>query len=465
VVVNGLLLDDKGEKMSKTKGNVVEPFETIATHGADPVRWYIMSNAPPWENLKWSERGLVDSKRKFYGTLTNIYNFFATYANIDGFDPNVSFVPVAERPEMDRWIRSRVESTIATVDAAFDVYHPTRAARAVEALADDLSNWYIRRSRRRFWKSGDVPDKAAAYHTTHECLERISRLIAPISPFYADWLFQAITQCGDHESVHLASFPVADPGLIDEALEKRMELGRMVASTALAIRNRVNINVRQPLQRILVVTSGRVNEQSLDQMRTVILDEVNVRVLEYISSSSGIVDKTARPNFKVLGRRLGPLMKAVNGAVRAMSADDIESFESEGAFTFDIDGEDVVLRSGDLEITSQGIEGWQVEQVEDVTVALDTTITRALKLDGLAREFTNRVQNMRKSAEFNVVDRIAIAFNGSDEMVAALAEHGDWIRNETLAEELERSDAPEGEQIEKFDIGSEHATIGVRRVR
>ena len=464
-VVNGLLLDENGEKMSKTKGNVVEPFETIEQHGADPVRWYIMSNSPPWENLKWSDRGLSDTTRKFFGTVTNVYNFFATYANIDGFEPGRQDIAVSERPELDRWIRSRVESTVKMVDEAYADYHPTRAARAVEKLVDDLSNWYVRRSRRRFWKSDSGPDKAAAYQTIYECLDRVAFMVAPIIPFYADWLHRALTNCDASESVHLLRFPTADDSIIDADLEERVEIARTVASTALAIRNRVGINVRQPLSRILVVTGGRVDREHLEGMRDVVLEEVNVREMEYVSTSSGIVEKSARPNFKVLGARLGKQMKAVNQTVRALTTDEIETFESSGTITLDLgDAGDVTLETGDLEISSHGIEGWQVEQVDGVTVALDTEMSRELKLEGLSREFTNRVQNMRKAAGFNVVDRIAIAYSASEELVEALTEHDAWVRNETLARELDKIDSPDGERVEQFEIGSERATIAVSRV-
>lgn len=464
-VVNGLLLDENGEKMSKSKGNVVEPFETIDANGADPVRWYIMSNSPPWENLKWSERGLSDTTRKFFGTLTNVYNFFATYANIDGFEGGTEPVPVGDRPEMDRWIRSRVESTVAAVDGAYADYHPTRAARAVEELADDLSNWYVRRNRRRFWKSGSGRDKNAAYQTIYECLDRINYLIAPIAPFYADWLHMALAKCDESESIHLGHFPEVETALIDEALEQRVELARTVASTALAIRNRVGINVRQPLGRILVVTGDRVEEGSLEQMRDVVLDEVNVRKIEYVSSSSGLVEKSARPDYKVLGKRLGRKMKPVSEAVRAMTTADIEAFETSGSIELKLGSEgSVTLDVDDVEITSHGIEGWEVEQVNGVTVALDTELTNELRLEGLAREFTNRVQNMRKAAGFNVVDRIEIRYDATEELAEALSEHSEWIRNETLARELERFGSPEGERVEQFEIGSERATIAVSRV-
>ena len=464
-VVNGLLLDENGEKMSKTKGNVVEPFETIEANGADPVRWYIMSNSPPWENLKWSDRGLSDLSRKFFGTLSNVYSFFATYANIDGFDPAGVKIPVARRSEMDRWIRSRVESTVATVDEAYLTYHPTRAARAVEELVDDLSNWYVRRNRRRFWKSESGDDKSAAYQTTHECLLKIAGLMAPIAPFYAEWIHRALTSCEEAHSIHLDRFPEADGSLIDEELEQRVALARTVASTALAIRNRVNINVRQPLEKLLVVTGATVDESSLERMRSVVLDEVNVREMEYVPSSSGLVEKSAKPDFKVLGRRLGPLMKSANAVIRAMSTDEIDAFERRGAVELMLpEGESVEIRIDEVEISSHGIEGWQVEQVNGVTVALDTRVTPELRAEGIAREFMNRVQNMRKAAGFNVVDRIAVSYHADDEFSAALASHAGWIRNEILAKELERAESPHGERVERFDVGTSEVTIGVRRV-
>jgi isoleucyl-tRNA synthetase len=354
---------------------------------------------------------------------------------------------------------------VAAVDEAYSEYHPTRAARAVEEFVDDLSNWYVRRNRRRFWKSEHGTDKLAAYQTTHECLITICGLMAPIAPFYSEWMHRALSHAPEDHSVHLDAFPEPDAAFIDLELERRVALARTVASTALAIRNRVNINVRQPLERLLVVTGTGVDEASLERMKGVVLDEVNVRAMEYVSSSSGLVEKSAKPDFKVLGRRMGPLMKSVNQAVRALSTDEIDRFEERGSMRFELpEGDSVEIAIDEVEISSHGIEGWQVEQVNGVTVALDTRITPELKAEGIAREFTNRVQNMRKAAGFNVVDRIAITYSSDDEFSSALTRHADWIRNETLAKELERAESPHGERVDRFEVGSAEVTIGVRRV-
>ncbi|MEM6337668.1 MAG: class I tRNA ligase family protein, partial [Bacteroidota bacterium] len=466
VVVNGLLLDEKGEKMSKSKGNAVEPFETIAEHGADPVRWYMMTSSPPWENLKWSERGLTDTKRKFFGTLSNTYSFFATYANVDGFDGSSAPSDVADRPELDRWILSRLASAIAEADASFGEYNPTKAGRAVETFVDDLSNWYIRRSRRRFWKSGDEQDKNDAYHTVLTCLRTVAQLMAPIAPFFAEWLWRSLHANGAEgaaDSVHLSDFPTPAAGTHDPDLERRMYLARTIASTVLSLRNEAKLNVRQPLGRILVVTGAGVDQADVEAVRDIVLDEVNVRRVEYVSGSSDLVKKSAKPNFKVLGRRLGKQMKEVNQLVRALGTDAIETYEQAGTLTLALaDGTDVVLEAGDLDVTSEGIEGWLVAQQDGVTVALDTQLTDELRREGLAREFVNRVQNMRKTAGFEVTDRIDVTYEASPAVAEAVAEHAGWIRNETLTVTLEQTINPAGGHVERFDVGDETVQIGVR---
>ena len=478
VVVNGLVLDDEGNKMSKSKGNTLEPFEVIDEFGADVVRWYMMSNTPPWENIRFSKRGLRDLRRKFFGTLENVYSFFATYANIDNYTYTGDAVPLDERLELDQWIISRLQTTQDTVIDALDDYHPTNAARAVEQFVDDLSNWYLRRSRRRFWaskQSGDAApatdtvsatDKQAAYDTVYECLEAVARMMSPIAPFFGEWLYGALHDDATSEgnSVHLASFPTPDAARRNEALEHRMGLARTISSVVLSLRNEAEINVRQPLQRVLVVTGTGVEEATVEQVRDIILDEVNVKTIEYVDGSSAVVKRSATPNFSRLGPRLGSLMPAVNKAVRALDDDAIGQYLDQGYIELDVEDETVRLGEDDLEISSAGIEGWLVEQHRDVTVALDTQITDALRTEGLARESVKRIQNLRKDAEFDVTDRIAITYDGSTRIQEALTAYGDWIRNETLALELQPSDQPTGEATRTFEIGDEHLTVGIQRV-
>ncbi|MFQ5568885.1 MAG: isoleucine--tRNA ligase [Rhodothermales bacterium] len=475
-VVNGLVLDEKGEKMSKSKGNAVDPFQVITRYGADPVRWYMMSNTPPWEDIKFSERSLTETQRKFFNTLENTYVFFATYANIDAFRYERNRIPLPKRLELDRWIISRLNTTIADVDAAFDEYHPTRAARAVERFVEELSNWYVRRSRRRFWsaKAGEadgqdanVLDKWAAYQTVYECLTTVAKLMSPIAPFFGEWLFQRLNEVtGRHaaESVHLARFPDVDDAAIDQDLEHRMALARTVSSITLALRNNARINTRQPLPRILIVTGVGVEQEAIERVRTIILDEVNVKDIEYVQGSSAIVKRTAKPNFKRLGKRLGKLMKGVNAAVRDFSDEEIDRYLREGTITVHVEGNDLELGPEDVEVSSEGIAGWLVGQEEGVTVALDTTISEALLGEGLARESVNRLQNLRKKADFDVTDRIEIQYQATERLSHAIEQHAVWIRNETLALELEEAEQPVGEVVETFQIGEDELTLGVRRV-
>lgn len=477
VVVNGLLLDDKGEKMSKSKGNAIDPFAIIQAEGADAVRWYMMSNTPPWENLKFAQRGLLDTKRKFFGTLQNVYSFFATYANIDGYNGSEDRIPVSERAELDRWIVSRLNSTITLVDEAYASYHPTRAARALEAFVEELSNWYIRRSRRRFWSAkqsngngaaqGADNDKIAAYQTVYESMLAVAKMMSPIAPFFSEWLFSALTgsQQDAPGSVHLALFPEVEQAALDLDLEHRMQLARTISSVVLSLRNKSNINVRQPLSRLMVVTGPRVDKESVEAVKKIILDEVNVKEIEYISGASTIVKRSAKANFKLLGRRLGKQMKAVAGAIKSLDASSIDQFLESGQLTLSVEGQDITLAGDEIEIVSEGIDGWLVEQEGSVTVALDTVLTDDLITEGLARESVNRIQNLRKSANFEVTDRIDIQFEATDLLASAIERQASWIRNETLAFSLQQSHDPSGEVVETFEIGKERLTLGVGRRR
>lgn len=473
VVVNGLVLDENGEKMSKTKGNAVDPFATIKEHGADVVRWYMMANTPPWENVKFSDRGLQESQRRFFSTLANVYSFFATYANIDGFRHAEAPVPLAERPEMDRWILSRLASTAAAVDEALAVYHPTRAARAVEAFVDELSNWHIRRSRRRFWTSkdgaegGDERDKLSAYQTVYQSLDVVSRLMSPIAPFFSEWLYRAlneVTRLNTADSVHLTRFPDSSSvGPVDLALEHRMDLARTISSIVLALRNASSINVRQPLARILVVTGVGVERNVVESVAEIIRDEVNVKEVEFVEGSSGVVNRQAKANFKVLGRRMGKLMKPVADAVRTLDAASIDAYIASGSLEIVVEGQPVVLGPDEIEITSEGIAGWLVGQEAGVTVALDTARTPALVAEGFARETVNRIQNMRKAAGFEVTDRIEVEFSATALLSAALVRHEAWVRNETLAVALTPVSHPSGERVDEFELDDERFTLAVRR--
>jgi isoleucyl-tRNA synthetase len=472
VVVNGLVLDGEGNKMSKSKGNTVNPFEVIDRNGADLVRWYLMSNTPPWENLRFSERSMHEGTRRFFGTLENCYAFFATYANVDGFRYAEAPVPLARRTEMDRWILSRLATTIAETDQAYAGYNPTRATRAVERFVEELSNWYIRRSRRRFWSakeggSADAEDKQAAYQTVYECLVAVAKLMAPIAPFFSDWLYQALNGVSGHEphdTVHLAFFPQVETAAQDADLEHRMGLARTISSIVLALRNQCGLNVRQPLAKALVVTGTGVDQASVERVAAIICDEVNVKALDFVSGASGLVRRSARPNFRTLGKRLGARMKAAAEAVKALDQTALEQYVQTGTLTLLVAGEPVELGGDDLEITSEGIAGWLVGQEEGVTVALDTTLTEALRAEGLARETVNRIQNLRKQADFDVTDRIAVRFHATPRLHAAIAQHAPWIRNETLALALEEAASPEGDLVESFDLDEERLLVGVRRL-
>ncbi|MCY4160010.1 MAG: isoleucine--tRNA ligase [Bacteroidetes bacterium] len=470
-VVGGLLLDSNGEKMSKTKGNALDPFDLIKEHGADRVRWYMMSNSPPWEDLKFNPNGVREVERKLFSTLTNSYSFFATYANIDGYTCAEEAPPEAERPELDRWILSRLQSTIEQVDVALGEYHPTKAARAVEGFVMDLSNWYIRRSRRRFWSAKAIhpsesnEDKWAAYETVHTCLEVTARLMAPIAPYYSEWLYQHLMINTEHdgESVHMAFFPKKNDVLVNVELEMRMNSAQVISSLVLGLRNKAKLNIRQPVGRILVVVDEKCTEKMIEQVAPVILDEVNARMIEYIDASHSIVRRSARPNFRQLGRRAGRNMPKVKEAILSLDFAHLEAYSSGEQVILTGDEFSLELQPGDIEIITEAVEGWLVGQEDGFTVALDTMITEELLHEGLARETINRLQNLRKSAGFDVTDRIHIDYNATDILRAAVERYTDRIRNETLTITLKFVESPQGERIESYDIGEELLTLGVSR--
>ena len=472
-VVNGLILDEKGEKMSKSKGNTVDPFETVATHGADVVRWYMMSNSPPWDNMKFSMRGLAETRNKFFGTLENVYRFMASYANIDGFSYQQQDIPVAQRSELDRWIISRLHSCLKEVDAAFDGYDATRAARLLETFVDELSNWYIRRSRPRFWaakkSAGGVDisdeDKLSAYVTTFECLTAVAKLMSPIAPFFSDWLHISLAAGSNEQlqqSVHLADFPVCDESLIDQALEHRMGLARNIVALSLLLRNKENINVRRPLRRILLVVGGQVTESVVDSVKDIILDEINVQQIEYIVDSSEIVKRSAKANFARLGRRLGKKMKQAAARIASFSEDEISALNTDGTLTIEVDGEEIQLASEDVDILSEELGEWSVAQEGAVTVALDTKLDDDLRAQGLAREYGNRVQNLRKTADLALTDRIAVEFYCKDDaLTEAVKTHGEFIRSETLAKSIILTEQPNGSFSETFEIDGNEVQIAL----
>ena len=466
VVSNGLVLDENGNKMSKSKGNTVEPFEVIQEYGADTVRWYMMSNSSPWENLRFSKDGLQETQRKFFNTIVNTYSFFAMYANIDGFNYSGSQIPVGDRVEMDRWIISRLNTTVKLVDEYLDEYEPTKAARTIEDFVDQLSNWYVRRNRRRFWKEGKSLDKQAAYQTLYECLVDLAKLISPIAPFLGEWLYQRLNQVTevDEESVHISFYPTVEETAIDKQLEHRMQLARQISSMVLSLRNKLEINVRQPLARVILPIDDEEDQQAIESVKGIILDEVNVKEVQFVDDDSGIVRKSAKPNYPLLGEKLGSKMKPVASKVAELTTEEITEYEETGSIELDL-GEDGIVQLGSdgLEITRTGLEGWSVETEDGLSVALDTELSPELVKEGLAREFVNRIQNMRKEADFDVVDRITIGFEGSEKLEEAVESMKDYIKSETLAEEIETHELEVSDFIKSWEIGDGESTISIRR--
>ena len=466
VVSNGLVLDKNGEKMSKSKGNTVDPFEILKTYGADTTRWYMMSNSSPWDNLKFSEDGLKETQRKFFNTIVNTYSFFAMYANIDEFNANIAHIPVPDRPEIDRWIISRLNTTIKQVEQYFDEYEPSRSAREMETFVEELSNWYVRRNRRRFWKSGATLDKTAAYQTLHQCLLSMSQLMSPIAPFLSEWMYQRLTNdlVGFEESVHLSFFPTVEETAIIPALEHKMERARLISAIVLRIRNQIDLNVRQPLARIILPIKDEVERDSILSVQHIILEEVNVKEIQFVDDDSGIVHKTAKPNYPLLGKKLGPNMKAVAGQVQSFSTEQISDFERLGQVTVRLDnGTQIVLVEKEIDIIRTGLEGWQVESEAGLSVAVDTELSEELQKEGLAREFVNRVQNMRKEANFDVTDRIATGVQANEKLAAAISYMAEYIQQETLSESLEQEELKVSDYVKTWKIGDEECIISIRR--
>ena len=444
VVSNGLVLDKNGNKMSKRLGNAVDPFATIEQYGSDPLRWYMITNASPWDNIKFDIDGIEEVRRKFFGTLYNTYSFFALYANVDGFDYSEPDVDWKERPEIDRWILSLLNSLVKNVDGFLDTYEPTRAGRAIsDFVNDNLSNWYVRLNRRRFWGGGMTTDKLSAYQTLYTCLETIAKLMAPIAPFYADQLFGdliAATGREKVESVHLSEFPVCNEALIDKNLEERMQMAQDVSSMVLALRRKVNIKVRQPLQTIMVPVMDAHQQESIEAVKALILNEVNVKELKFVDNAAGILVKKIKPDFKKLGPRYGKIMKALAAAIQTMSQDEINAFEKAGTYTLTVEGQEAVIERADVEIISEDIPGWLVANDGRLTVALDITVTENLRKEGLARELVNRIQNLRKSNGFDITDKITVTVLSSDVMDEAIKDFNSYIANQVLAVSVEITD-------------------------
>ncbi|GAA0738125.1 isoleucine--tRNA ligase [Gaetbulibacter jejuensis] len=444
VVSNGLVLDKNGQKMSKRLGNATDPFETLSTYGADATRWYMISNANPWDNLKFDVDGIEEVKRKFFGTLYNTYSFFSLYTNLDTFNYSEADIPLEERPELDRWILSELHTLIKKVDEFYAEYEPTKAARAISDFTQEyLSNWYVRLSRRRFWKGDYQTDKISAYQTLYTCMITLAKLGAPIAPFYMDKLYQDLTQVTqkeNFESVHLAEFPKYDESFVDKSLERKMENAQTISSLVLSLRAKEKIKVRQPLQKIMIPVDSEQQKEEILAVADLIKHEVNIKEIELLSDASDILVKQIKPNFKALGPRFGKDMKLIAGAISKFTSEDIKKIEQNGVLDVEVNGKNITLELADVEITSQDIEGWLVANEGALTVALDVTLTDNLRREGIARELVNRIQNLRKDSGFEVTDRINVVLQKDDNIVKAIDTNLEYIKTETLTEELEIMD-------------------------
>ena len=457
-VSNGLVLDKKGNKMSKRLGNVIDPFKTIEEFGADATRWYLITNASPWESMKFDLEGIREVQRKFFGTLYNTYQFFALYANVDGFAFREKYIPLNKRPEIDRWILSSLNTLIKTVTEYMDDYEPTQAGRAIEDFVDEqLSNWYVRLCRRRFWKGEYEHDKICAYQTLYECLEIVTRLMAPIAPFFSDSVFQnlnAVSEKYKLESVHHISFPEFNENAIDKSLEERMQLAQDISSLVLSLRKKVNIKVRQPLQRILIPVTSQEMKEQVGLVEELIKTEVNVKEIEYLDNNdNSFIKKKIKPNYVALGKKLGPKMKAVASAIGELLQEDIARLEKEGSISLLIDNEPVILQVQEVEISSEDIPGWMVANKDALTVALDVNVTPILVSEGNARELVNRVQKIRKDSGLELTDRIVVKLSEHGELKDSIARFNNYICAEILADQLEMvSELAEGTEVEVNDI-------------
>ncbi|MEO0571098.1 MAG: isoleucine--tRNA ligase [Bacteroidota bacterium] len=455
VVSNGLVLDKEGKKMSKRLGNAVDPFEALPKHGADAVRWYMISNANPWDNLKFDMEGVLEVKRKFFGTLYNTYSFFALYANIDGFTFSENGIPLKERPELDQWILSELNTLIKLVDEAYADYEPTKAARAIsDFVQENLSNWYVRLSRRRFWKGDYQHDKISAYQTLYTCLATAAKLMAPIAPFFSERLYKDLNKATgkEHfESVHLSNFPAYNVGLVNQSLEHRMQTAQKISSLVLSIRQKEKIKVRQPLKKIMVPVMGKSQKEEILAVSNLITSEVNVKELELMEDASDILVKHIKPNFKVLGPKYGKEMKEIAAAINGLGQEDIQKIEQEGEITLNLENKNIKLQLSDVEITSQDIEGWLVASSGPLTVALDITIDEELRNEGIARELVNRIQNLRKESGLEVTDKIELRILKDGNVEKAVENNKAYLKSETLTEILNLEDQLEEGTEVAFD--------------
>lgn len=455
VVSNGLVQDKFGRKMSKRLGNTVEPFQTIDKYGADATRWYMITNAQPWDNLKFDLEGIDEVRRKFFGTLYNTYSFFALYANVDSFDGKSDVPDYAERPDIDKWILSKLHTLTNSVHSSFADYEPTNAGRAIQEFVDEhLSNWFVRLSRRRFWKGEISTDKLSAYHTLYECMITVSKLMAPIAPFFAEWLYKQLNDTSKlepFESVHLAQFPVSNSSLIDQLLEQRMDYAQRISSLVLSIRKKEMIRVRQPLHKILLPIIDDEFAAQINSVSDLIKSEVNIKSIEFVEDTDGLISKKVKANFKTLGRRLGKDMKAAADQIPLLAKEDIAKLEKGGELALSLDGTNYVITLEDVEISYEDIPGWQVATDRGLSVALDIGLTDELLAEGTAREVINRIQNVRKAMELSVTDRIRIQIFADQNIRHYLSEYTDYVNSETLANELIFSESAVGEELELFE--------------
>ena len=469
IISNGLVLDKNGNKMSKRLGNAVDPFAVLDNYGADAARWYMISNSQPWDNLKFDEAGVDECRRKFFGTLYNTYSFFALYANVDGFTGREREIPVEERPEIDRWIISLLNTLVRDVTASLESYDPTPAARMIQDfVGENLSNWYVRLNRKRFWGGGLTDDKLAAYQTLYTCLETVAMLSAPIAPFISDRIFtdlNAVSGRHTDSSVHLSLFPVADEKLIDRELEDMMQLAQRVSSMVLALRRKVNIKVRQPLTKIIIPVLDATTARHIEAVKGLIMNEVNVKEIELISDTAGVITKRIKPNFKTLGPKYGKYMKQIAALVATFSQEQIARIEAEAETILDIDGEKIITTAADFDITSEDMPGWLVTSEARLTVALDITVTEELRREGVARELINRIQNIRKDSGFEVTDKIRVEIEAGELTSGAVGQFADYIASQTLAVEVVASPLPSGAVVVDSDVDDSPVKIAVTRLQ
>ena len=463
VISNGLVLDKNGNKMSKRLGNGVDPFSTIEKYGSDPLRWYMITNSSPWDNLKFDVDGIEEVRRKFFGTLYNTYSFFSLYANVDGFEYKEADVPMAQRPEIDRWILSVLNTLVKEVDTCYSEYEPTKAGRLIsDFVNDNLSNWYVRLNRKRFWGGEFTQDKLSAYQTLYTCLETVAKLMSPIAPFYADKLYMDLVTATGRDnvvSVHLAKFPVCNEEVIDKELEARMQMAQDVTSMVLALRRKVNIKVRQPLQCIMIPVVDEEQRAHIEAVKTLIMSEVNVKDIKFVDGAAGVLVKKVKCDFKKMGPKFGKQMKAVAAAVAELSQDAIAELEKNGSYTLQLDSTDVVVEAVDVEIFSEDIPGWLVANEGKLTVALDVTVTEELRREGIARELVNRIQNIRKSSGLEITDKIKITLSKNPQTDDAVNEYKDYICNQVLGTSLTLADEVENGTELNFDDFSLYVNV------